>query len=62
MSPVALACQAYRAQPSDGHVAMTIGIDRFGTRRDLWLDRMLIQPLRGTTGNYSRGEGEPDRD
>ncbi len=52
----------YRAQPSDGHVAMTIGIDRFRTRRDLWLDRMLIQPIRGTTGMYGIGGGEPDRE
>jgi hypothetical protein len=26
---------------------MTIGIEQFRTRRDLWLDRMLVQPLRG---------------
>ena len=37
----------YRAQPKAGHEGMTIGIKQFRTRRDLWLDRMLIQPLRG---------------
>lgn len=37
----------YRSQPTAGHEAMTIGIEQFRTRRDLWLDRMLIQPLRG---------------
>ena len=37
----------YRAQPADGHEAMTIGLAQFRTRRDLWLDRMLLQPLRG---------------
>ncbi len=37
----------YRAQPKDGHTGMTIGIEMFRTRRDLWLDRMLVQPLRG---------------
>jgi len=37
----------YRAQPRDGHQGMTIGIEQFRTRRDLWLDRMLIQPLLG---------------
>ncbi len=37
----------YTAQPRDGHEAMTIGIEQFRTRRDLWLDRMLLQPLRG---------------
>jgi len=37
----------YLAQPRDGHQGMTIGIEQFRTRRDLWLDRMLIQPLLG---------------
>jgi len=26
---------------------MEIGVGQFRTRRDLWLDRMLIQPVRG---------------
>ena len=39
---------------------MQIGIDRFRTRRDLWLDRMLMQPLRGSTARYSINR-EPDR-
>ena len=42
----------YRAQPADGHDDMTIGIELFRSRRDLWLDRMLIQPLLGKTGDY----------
>jgi sterol desaturase/sphingolipid hydroxylase (fatty acid hydroxylase superfamily) len=42
----------YRPQPRDGHEGMTIGIEQFRTRRDLWLDRMLIQPLRGPAGGY----------
>jgi sterol desaturase/sphingolipid hydroxylase (fatty acid hydroxylase superfamily) len=37
----------YRAQPAKGHTGMDIGIEQFRTRRDLWLDRMLVQPLRG---------------
>ena len=37
----------YRAQPAGGHEAMTVGLEQFRTRRDLWLDRMLLQPLRG---------------
>jgi sterol desaturase/sphingolipid hydroxylase (fatty acid hydroxylase superfamily) len=37
----------YCAQPKDGHEGMTIGIEQFRTRRDLWLDRMLIQPFTG---------------
>jgi len=37
----------YVAQPAKGHDGMEIGIEQFRTRRDLWLDRMLVQPLRG---------------
>ena len=36
----------YTAQPSRGHSGMGIGIRRFGTRRDQWLDRLLVQPFR----------------
>ena len=42
----------YRAQPSQGHESMTLGIEQFRTRRDLWLDRMLIQPLLGPASGY----------
>jgi sterol desaturase/sphingolipid hydroxylase (fatty acid hydroxylase superfamily) len=45
----------YRAEPRDGHEAMTIGIDRFRSPRELWLDRMLLQPLRREDGGYSIG-------
>lgn len=37
----------YLAQPSAGHADMTIGIEQFRTKRDLWLDRLLFQPFRG---------------
>jgi sterol desaturase/sphingolipid hydroxylase (fatty acid hydroxylase superfamily) len=37
----------YRAQPVAGHEAMTIGIEDFRDLRELWLDRMLLQPFRG---------------
>lgn len=37
----------YRAQPGAGHDGMVIGIAQFRTQRELWLDRMLMQPLRG---------------
>lgn len=50
----------YRAQPREGHENMTIGIEQFRTRRDLWLDRMLIQPMRGTASGYPINR-EPDR-
>jgi sterol desaturase/sphingolipid hydroxylase (fatty acid hydroxylase superfamily) len=36
----------YRPQPAAGHALMTLGIDRFRDPRELWLDRMLWQPLR----------------
>jgi sterol desaturase/sphingolipid hydroxylase (fatty acid hydroxylase superfamily) len=35
----------YRAQPSAGHIGMTIGIEQFRNKRDLWLDRMLVEPF-----------------
>ncbi len=42
----------YRAQPREDHESMTIGIEQFRARRDLWIDRMLIQPWRGSAGSY----------
>lgn len=43
----------YRAQPAKGHENMTIGIEQFRTRRDLWLDRMLIQPVCGSASGHA---------
>jgi sterol desaturase/sphingolipid hydroxylase (fatty acid hydroxylase superfamily) len=43
----------YIAQPAKGHGRMEIGIEQFRTRRDLWLDRMLIQPLRGPASGHA---------
>jgi sterol desaturase/sphingolipid hydroxylase (fatty acid hydroxylase superfamily) len=45
----------YRAQPQAGHDAMTIGIEQFRASRELWLDRMLLQPFRADTGDYPIG-------
>jgi sterol desaturase/sphingolipid hydroxylase (fatty acid hydroxylase superfamily) len=42
----------YRAQPRDGHTNMTIGINQFRDPRELRLDRMLWQPLRGPADSY----------
>jgi sterol desaturase/sphingolipid hydroxylase (fatty acid hydroxylase superfamily) len=42
----------YRPQPREGHEGMTIGIEQFRTPRDLWLDRMLIQPVKGPASGY----------
>jgi sterol desaturase/sphingolipid hydroxylase (fatty acid hydroxylase superfamily) len=50
----------YRAQPRDGHLGMTIGIEQFRNVGDLRLDRMLVQPLRGTTSGYAIGRGDTD--
>jgi sterol desaturase/sphingolipid hydroxylase (fatty acid hydroxylase superfamily) len=43
----------YRAQPAAGHDRMTIGIAQFRAARELWLDRMLLQPFRGSAGAYA---------
>lgn len=51
----------YRAQPVAGHEGMTIGIGQFREPRELWLDRMLIQPLLGRTGGYAIGRGKDER-
>ena len=45
----------YRAQPAAGHQAMTIGIEQFREPRELRLDRMLLQPLRGEAATYPLG-------
>ena len=42
----------YREKPAAGHEAMTLGIECFRTERDLWLDRMLLQPFRDEDGRY----------
>ncbi|WOI31165.1 sterol desaturase family protein [Sulfitobacter dubius] len=43
----------YIAQPAKGHEGMEIGIEQFRTPRDLWLDRMLIQPVRGPASGHA---------
>jgi hypothetical protein len=40
---------------------MTIGIEEVRTPRDLWLDRMLIQPLLGPAGAYPISRREQKR-
>ena len=42
----------YREQPAAGHQGMTIGIEQFRDGRELWLDRMLLQPFRGPADAY----------
>ncbi len=38
-------CGTYRAQPAAGHEAMTVGLTCFRDRKDLRLDKTLLQPL-----------------
>jgi sterol desaturase/sphingolipid hydroxylase (fatty acid hydroxylase superfamily) len=38
----------YRAQPAAGHLGMTVGLEHFREARELRLDRMLLQPFRGS--------------
>lgn len=45
----------YRDQPTAGREHMTIGIEQFRSSRELWLDRMLIQPFRNEVGPYPIG-------
>lgn len=48
----------YRAHPAAGHEGMTIGIEQFRNSRELWLDRMLVQPFRDDDRSYSLGRRE----
>jgi sterol desaturase/sphingolipid hydroxylase (fatty acid hydroxylase superfamily) len=48
----------YRAQPEAGHERMTIGIAQFRDPRELWLDRLITQPVRGEAERYPLGERE----
>ncbi len=42
----------YREEPKAGHDAMMIGVDAFRSEEDLRLDRLIVQPLRDTPGQY----------
>ena len=42
----------YRSEPRAGHAAMAIGVDAFRSEEDLRLDRLLIQPLQNSPGQY----------
>ena len=53
-------CGTYQAQPAMGHAGMTIGIDDFREPRELWLDRMLTQPLRGAAKTYPLNKRDTD--
>lgn len=52
----------YVEQPAKGHTGMDIGIEQFRTTRDLWIDRMLVQPIRGPASRYAldlSGQSKP---
>lgn len=51
----------YVAQPRAGHIAMSIGLDVFRDRRQVWLDRMLLQPFLGPVGPYPLGSRSPTK-
>ncbi len=38
--------KTYRAQPQDGHIKMSIGIEQFRDENELWLPKLLAQPFR----------------
>jgi sterol desaturase/sphingolipid hydroxylase (fatty acid hydroxylase superfamily) len=43
----------YHHEPAAGHERMAIGVDQFRTRRDSWLDRLLLQPFQDDSGPYA---------
>jgi sterol desaturase/sphingolipid hydroxylase (fatty acid hydroxylase superfamily) len=43
----------YCAEPVAGHERMIIGVDQFRARREVWLDRLLLQPFHDDTGPYA---------
>jgi sterol desaturase/sphingolipid hydroxylase (fatty acid hydroxylase superfamily) len=51
-------CGTYRDQPAAGHTGMTIGIAQFRDGRELWLDRLLGQPFRGSNTRYPLGRDD----
>jgi sterol desaturase/sphingolipid hydroxylase (fatty acid hydroxylase superfamily) len=51
----------YRAEPREGHLGMTIGIEAFRDPSELRLDRMLAQPFRSEAGRTTSMRSRPDR-
>jgi Cyclic nucleotide-binding domain len=41
----------YRAEPAAGQAQLVVGIDSFRTNRDLWLDRLVLNPLLDERGS-----------
>ena len=45
----------YRSEPSGGRNAIRIGLEENRTLRDHWIDRLLLQPLRGSRKSAKPG-------
>ncbi len=53
----------YKAEPRAGQVRMQLGVDHFRSRRDLWLDRLLLQPFRHRiVGTEKRAKSSEEND
>lgn len=52
----------YKAQPKDGHIKMTVGLDKFREDGQFRLDRMLVQPFCGTAESNTMDRREKDVD
>ncbi len=46
----------WQDQPAHGHISMNIGLAGFEGGRELWLDRMLLQPFRSEGQSIPGGE------
>ena len=51
----------YLVNPALGHLDMEVGTKQFRTRRDLWLDKLLIQPFLSERDNNNQGRGSSGR-
>ena len=51
----------YRAQPREGHLGMTIGLNALRDSREQWLHRLVLQPWSGAGRGYDlTRSAEPD--
>lgn len=51
----------YNAQPKDNHTDMKIGIELFRNSRELWLDRLLVQPFLRVRKDVAKTENNSDK-
>ncbi len=50
----------YLVNPALGHLDMEVGTKQFRTRRDLWLDKLLIQPFLSEWDSNNQGRDSSD--